>query len=401
MPASETRVLIIAGYFDWFSGYQETALARSFSKYAQTEVIASDRVSPAFSPTHLLGLGVERNYLPGSRLERDVVVTRFRCAERRSMVWSQEVVRYLSGRSYDLIVQVMPGQILSAAPTFTRATGERIVLYGDNRAMWAELSRTRRALKGAAFAVSKGLLYALVNARASKVFGYTPNTVRRLKPFAPMRDMDIMPLAFSPEQFFPSTQLRTASRERLGVGEGDIAVLAAGKFEQRKRIDWLQTEFEKLADEDDRLRLILVGADSSPFTQRLIEQIQGSRHRGRIIVEPFVDAEALNGIFNAADIAVWPKNPAITIQQAMGTGLAVVLPRNDLVGHLIRPEAGEYFEASDGTSAPPLAQAIARCISQMDLTWSGRLQRVQVNRWLSADNITKSLLASHGYKHVS
>jgi len=60
------RVVIVAGYFDWISGYQETALASAYAEFADVEVVSSDRVSPGFSDEHLERLGVSRRYAPGT-----------------------------------------------------------------------------------------------------------------------------------------------------------------------------------------------------------------------------------------------------------------------------------------------------------------------------------------------
>ncbi|MBM7798544.1 glycosyltransferase involved in cell wall biosynthesis [Microlunatus panaciterrae] len=385
-------MLIIAGYFDWFSGYQETALATAFAKIADTEVVASNRVSPAFNDTHLSKLGMDRDYQIGSREEHGVTVTRFAAREKRSMVWSTEAARYLSDRPYDLVVQVMPGQIFSVAPSLTRNPARRVVLYGDNRAMWGHLSRLQRMLKGTAFAMSKGVVYAFVNARADKTYGYTPNTLNRLRAFRAGSPMEVMPLAYSPERFFFSDDLRQATRARLGFTEDERVILAAGKFEQRKRLDWLISAFEHLAVQNQNLRLILVGADSSTHSKQLEEQIAGSPHSHRVTVMGFVDSQELNAIFNAADLAVWPRNPAITIQQAMGTGLPVVLPENDLVGHLIRPGTGLYYPLTMGHEVRALQRALQEVLMTFDYSGEGRLSRLEVNSWLSADSIAASLV---------
>ena len=123
------RVLLLTGYFDWFSGYQETGLAAWFPRYATTEVIASDRVSPIFSDAHLAELGMPRRYEAGTRVENGVKVTRFSTSEKRSMVWSTEARTYIESQQYDLIVQVMPGQVMPVAGTFARNQAVRAVLY--------------------------------------------------------------------------------------------------------------------------------------------------------------------------------------------------------------------------------------------------------------------------------
>src|SRR5690349_19297406 len=109
------EVLLVVGYFDPFSGYQETALADGLSKVASTEVLTSDRVSPAFSDEHLDRLGVPRRYASGTTMMGVLTITRLPSRELRSMVWSSDARHHISRGDYKLIVQMMPGQLLPAA----------------------------------------------------------------------------------------------------------------------------------------------------------------------------------------------------------------------------------------------------------------------------------------------
>lgn len=393
---NKPRVLLLSGYFDWFSGYQETGLAAWLQRDATTEVIASDRVSPIFSDAHLAKLGMARRYETGTRVENGVQVTRFSTSEKRSMVWSTQARKYIESQEYDLIVQVMPGQLMPVAGTLARNHTVRAVLYGDNSAMWSQLSPAQRLLKGAAFVVSKGVLYTLVNRRADLVYGYTPNTVSRLRFFSGGRTMSVLPLAFDPEKFYFDEGIRESRREALGYTETDTVVVAAGKFEQRKRLDLLVNAFSRLASTRAGLKLILVGADDAPCSREVRAQIKADPALNDLVtVMGFVDASELNAIFNAADIGVWPSMPAITIQQAMGTGLKVILPENDWVGHLILPGSGAYFKPSDVGDSQRIEIAIA---TQLGDSWSAadRKQRADTNAWLGADRITISLLQAAG-----
>jgi hypothetical protein len=90
--------------------------------------------------------------------------------------------------------------------------------------------------------------------------------------------------------------------------------------------------------------------------------------------------------------------PAITIQQAMGTGLKVVLPKNDLVGHLLRPDSGEYFVPCDDDDWQSVEQSVRDVVRVSPLLDLGARQQVCVaNAWLSADSIAGSLLAAAGW----
>jgi hypothetical protein len=396
VATGKPRVLLLTGYFDWFSGYQETALAAWFPRYADTEVIASDRVSPMFSDAHLAGLGISRRYQPGSKTEHGVRMTRFTSYEKRAMVWSGQVRKYIEGQDYDLIVQVMPGQLMPLAGTLAQNRSVRVALYGDNSAMWSHLSHAQRLLKGAAFGLSKGAMYSLVNKKADLVCGYTPNTVERLAPYGGGKRIALLALPFDPDRFFFDDQSRSAQRASMGYVDTDTVILAAGKFSPRKRLDLLVEAFQRMAKKNPDLKLLLVGFDDSEHSRKLQAHI--GTYPGlaeKVKVFGFVDNDILNAMFNAADIGVWPRLPAITIQQAMGTGLSVVLPRNDLVGHLIRNGSGCYFHESDGHASAQLQEAIESQLAT-DFSGVGRKVRTEQNAWLGADELVKSLLSRAG-----
>jgi len=393
---NKPRVLLLSGYFDWFSGYQETGLAAWFPRYATTEVIASDRVSPIFSDANLARLGMARRYETGTRVENGVKVTRFSTVEKRAMVWSTEARRYIESQKYDLIVQLMPGQVMPFAGTIARNHAVRAVLYGDNSAMWSHLSPAQRLLKGMAFAASKGALYAVVNRRADLVYGFTPNTLSRLEFFSGGKRMSLLPLAFDPEKFYFDEGIRETHRQAMGYTEADTVVVAAGKLQHKKRLDLLVDAFSRLTSTRAGLKLLVVGADDSPYSQEFKAQIDAYPALSKLVtVMGFVDTIQLNAIFNAADIGVWPSMPAITIQQAMGTGLKVILPENSWVSHVILPGSGIYFNTFDESDSLGIEMAIA---SQLGggRGVTDRRQRADTNAWLGADRITISLLQAAG-----
>ena len=392
IAASRPRVLMVAGYFDWFSGYQETALASALAPLAEVHVMASDRVSPAFSDAHLERLGLSRRYPAGSGTERGIKVSRLPSVELRSMVWSPRAIRQVREEKCDLIVQVMPGQVLSSAPAFTHNPARRAVLYGDNQAMWSHLNRVQRLAKGTAFAVSKGLLYAAVNRRADAVFGYTPDTQKRLRVFSAGRDIRLMPLCYAPADFYPDESARATGRADLGYGSNDLVILSAGKFDPHKRLEWLLAAFDRAARDDPRVHLLMVGDDQSAYSRslRLVSRSLSAAERVRI--EPFARTDQLNRLFNAADLGVWPRNPAITIQQAMATGLTVVLPRNDMITHLIRPGAGKTFDLKSGCEVERMTAALQSAIDDSSFGFHDRQLRAGINSWFSSDTVAHELL---------
>jgi glycosyltransferase involved in cell wall biosynthesis len=244
------------------------------------------------------------------------------------------------------------------------------------------------------FAATKGALYTAVNASARASYGYTPDTLRRLRPFRAGRPSTVMPLAFSPERFHVDAEARRRFRAGLGMADDQILLVAAGKFEPQKRLEWLIGAFDAIAAEQRDVQLLLIGADSSPYSRGIARTLDASPHRDRLHVRAFADSAGLNAAFNGADLGVWPRNPAITIQQSMGTGLSVLLPQNDLVGHLIKPGSGHYFDLDDAHGEECLTAGLAQALRHTTFSAAARRDRATTNAWLAADNVARDLLTT-------
>ena len=98
-------------------------------------------------------------------------------------------------------------------------------------------------------------------------------------------------------------------------------------------------------------------------------------------------------LFSACDLGFWPQ-AAITIQQAMGTGLPVVLRNRPSVGHLVASGRNGWYVQPHET----LAQAMATAIEHLRIPTSGerlsqRRARADFNlSCLSYDEIALEML---------
>lgn len=388
------KVGIVIGYFDWFSGYQETALATGLARYADVEVIAGNRVSPIFSDMHLQELGHDRAYAPVDREpQHGVLVTRLPVREIRSMVWSTKVGATMKAREFDLVIQVMPGQGLSIAPSIYRGAEKRIALYGDNSAMWSALPSWQQRLKWLVFFLTKGRAYSYVNRRSSAIYAYTPETIRRLSAFQKDAEIHVMALTFREEEFSWNEASRSEWRSKMRVADSEILIVTAGKQQPYKRLEDLLTAVAVLSERHANLRLALAGSDESPYSRTLRRQAEeDSRLHDRVSFLPFLRRAQLNAFFNAGDVGAWPHLPAISIQQALGTGLYTVLPANAAVEHLLVDESvGQYFPPG---TVNGLIEGLEQALT-VDRSSGGRHGRAERNTWLSADKLAKLLLERH------
>jgi glycosyltransferase involved in cell wall biosynthesis len=307
------------------------------------------------------------------------------------MLWSNKIKRYIERQKYDLMIQFAPGLIMPVAGSLAKNRMKRTVLYGDNRAMWSQLAISARFFKWVAFSALKGPVYMYVNHRADRIFGYTPNTQTRLRAFSARKKMELLPLSFDPDVFTYDEELRAATRVELGYQSSDVVVVAPGKFARRKRLDLLIQAITDLSPRHPNLRLLLVGADNSECSVEIRRSIAIGQRSKFIRLHDFVDSGRLNALMNASDIGIWPTMPAITIQQGLGTGLYTLLPRNDLVGHLLKSGTGAYFDVDHTEMQSVLARAIEDA-ANINFDSNARQLRSTVNAWLGADHSARRLL---------
>ena len=353
---------MLCGYFDLFSGYNEISLAKSLATITDLTVVSSDRVSPIFSDESLEALGQQRRYPAGRQKTDGFEIVRYKSAELGSVLWSVPMARSIKSLgAFDLVIQMSPGQMFPVAGS-RLDTRARIVVFPDNSAMWAHLSKLQRTLKRIAFSVSKGIAYHYMTSRATSLFGYTPNTLKRIAPFSSGRSLELVPLSYDPAEYFLSDELRTAARLEMAISSDQFLIFAPGKLAEQKGLETLIRSFEVLGNSFPDSRLVITGADERSYSRHFAKNVVAlSKRSGDIRLEPFVSTQRMNALMNAADIAVWPSTPAITMQQAMGTGLWVVLPQSDIVSHLLDPSTGAYFDSNvEGALTETLREALAR-----------------------------------------
>ena len=386
------KVCIVVGYFDSFSGYQEVALAQALAVKHDVIVISGNIVSPIFTDEHLLRIGHQRTYDPGVTNVNGIKVLRLRSFELRSMVLARKVSRAVIEEAPELVIQIMPGQLLPALATSATKGRFSVVLFGDNRAMWDSLGTMRRLVKWIVFEASKGFLYRYSVRHADKVFGYTPNTISRLRPFVGSKPHAVLPLSFNEETFYLNERARNDFRAKWGIGHDERVIVLAGKYKREKRFEEVIAGFADARNVGAPLKLVVVGSTEAALSGALDGLGDLRRH---VIVIPFASQREMNEVFNGGDVGIWPAMPAVTIQQAMGTGLYVVIPDNDLVSHLVKAgttgKCVEGLEKFAPSEISQLLQKTALC-SSLPFDRGGREERVNLNSWLRSDRVAGSLV---------
>ena len=116
-------------------------------------------------------------------------------------------------------------------------------------------------------------------------------------------------------------------RHTHNISLNSTLIVHAGRLEPRKKTEDLLAAFAFMFTEGDKIekQLILVG-DGDPNYIQMLKALAASLNISDstkfLAMQPH---DALPALFNAADIGVWPGDAAITLIEAMGCGLPIVL----------------------------------------------------------------------------
>jgi len=188
----------------------------------------------------------------------------------------------------------------------------------------------------------------------------------------PGSSINIIPLGADNNLFVPNQKNRRLIRDNFGILDDEVLLIFAGRITPGKDIDILIKSMKLIIhDHSKKIKLMIIGNGPQKYLKYLREYISLKNIDNNIIFVSTVDRIELPKYYNAADIAVWPGNPAISLIEAMSTALPIIIckypeKREDAFDtcHLLEYENGLSFYRGDYVA---LANCIIKLICDKDL----------------------------------
>ncbi len=157
-------------------------------------------------------------------------------------------------------------------------------------------------------------------------------------------EIELLPLGVDSTQFNPDKDQRCRIRDRLGIKEDETLLIHSGNFEPTKDIDVLIKSFAKIKERYDNVKLLLLGKGDDSYMRKVRKWINEKKVEDSIIFHDFVDHSELPSFYNAADVGVYPGKLGITIIEAVGTGLPVIVSDSKATNYIISNDNGFSIE---------------------------------------------------------
>jgi glycosyltransferase involved in cell wall biosynthesis len=200
-------------------------------------------------------------------------------------------------------------------------------------------------------------------------------------------------LGFDPYLFFFDAEARQAWRISHNVNDRELLLVTCTRAVPRKRLEEVIDSVSAIRADGITVRYVLAGLLDDAYGRRLLRYAEEQPDPKAFVLLSVLQQEEMRRVFSASDLGFWPQ-AAITIQQAMGTGLPVVLRQRPTVSHLLQPGKNGWYVGKRETIAQALAGAIGRLAAVVPSErLSRRRQIADLNRsYLCYDVIAQEML---------
>lgn len=401
IPSSK-KIAIISGHFMPEIGYQETYLARAYSRLGYSvRVFTSTAISPTgkkiISKNYSPGIEKEPKY--GYEIERLPATINL-----NSKIISNGLAAKVRAYSPDYIIiialaKLFPFKVLSTE--FPSA--KKIAVFGDADEYTDRTTQAKRVKAIFHGLVSKNIkkrLYSRAVKECDRIILNLRETDTFFKSF--LNDNDLkqfenkkknLTLGFDPDNFYFNSEERNEIRQQLNIPQDECVVITSTRVNRQKRLEEIINAISRIKEEGVRVHYIIIGFLGDEYENELKSYINHQKHPEIFHCLGFQSHETIRKFYAASDIGLWLK-AAISIQEAMGTGLSIVLENTQVVSHLLNAGInGWYFEKNQLNGI--LSKAISQVSSQKpDEKLSNRQRIVKLNsEKFSYPTIAKEIIA--------
>lgn len=349
------RVGIITAHYMPEVGYQEVHLPKAFARNGHTVKVFTSDAS--------VNLGGEMNKLKyKSGLFKDekygFEILRLSAISYKSKAYSFGLRKAVEKFKPDVLVILGVAKIFPL-PLLNAGFGKKVKMvsvYGDAKE-YLDRNTFKQKFKTSLFELGYRLikepLYRKAVRYGERLVMNIPETNDFFLGFLKGNDKKVyeqkrlmLTLGFNPDEYFYNEADRFKKRKELGIADDEVVLMTSTRVNKRKNLEGNIELVSRLRKEGKKLKYIIIGFLGDAYEKELKEFIQSQPEPEAFICFPFLNAEEIRKMYCAADVGIWIK-AAISIQEAMGTGLPIILENKPSVNHLLKDGVNGWFYKKD------------------------------------------------------
>ncbi|MDX2173150.1 MAG: glycosyltransferase family 4 protein [Bacteroidota bacterium] len=398
------RIGVVSAHYMPEIGYQEVHLAKAYARLGHTVKV--------FTSTASVNLGgdiANLNYKKGVSIDTkyNYEIERLPSLSFKSKALPFGLKRSVAAFKPDVLVILGVAKIFPAALLSKHFFGNvKIVsVYGDakeylDRGTFQQKIKT--AIHEFGYSTIKYPLYRKAIKYGDKLILNIPETNQLFLDFLKGKDKVnfeskkvMLNLGYDPDEYYFKNEDRISVRKELNIKDDEIVIITSTRVNKRKNLEQIIQLVSKLNVLGKKVTYIIVGFLGDEYEQELKLFINKQPFPNAFKCFPFLNAKEIRKLYCAADAGMWLK-VAISIQEAMGTGLPVILENKSSVNHLIEDGKNGWFFTKDTFN-----DIIEKVVNLLSENNTNREQLTTNNaKMLSYDVIAKKILDSVTDKSV-
>lgn len=373
------KIAIVCGHFLPAMGYLEVHLANAFHQINHEVEVFTTKVVPKYVKD-VAQIGDDTPYKI-NRLE-----TNFSLGQ---MVKSNDLGRAVENFEPELVICIGVGKLFPK-PIYKikNRRFKLITLLGDNEETYTSKGTIKKLKDAVVQQVFKKDVYVNAIKNSDLLLPYTPSTNEVIMQFLNAAQAKLLAdkskqisLGFDETQFYYDAIERNDQRKQLGISSDGILLATATRVVPEKKLEAVIDLVEKVNNKGIALNYIIVGFQDDDYGRQLKAYIAEKACATQIYCKPFSDVSQIRKYYNAADIAIFNR-AAISIFEALATGLYLLLPKQKNISHILNESNGSYFNELNETT---ILEAIKNGKEQ-------RQSRVEMAQQFSYRNLANQII---------
>lgn len=320
------KILMICDFFHENQQYQENLLAKYYLKQGHhVTIVAStfESIFDYYSGNYNRGSKFRVYHNKGYKIIRQPYSINLFNKLRKL-----KNLRKLIGEESPDLIYVHSAPLNLIDPVSYKMKNQNCKIIFDSHADYSNSAKNWVSLK-----ILHSLIYRTIMKlyfkKLDNIFYITPNAGTFLNNVygIPYSYMSFLPLGADTDYIneINARETNISIRNRLRINRNDFVIFAGGKLTKEKRIELVIKAFFLI--ESQTAHLIIVGdTKDEVYKKGILELIN---FHPRIYFMGWVDGEKVYDYMSACDVAVFPASQSVLWQQAIGTGLPLIVGQSE------------------------------------------------------------------------
>lgn len=375
------RIAIVCGHFIPNMGYIEVHLANALHQLGHDISVFTTAKIPKYVDA-IAAIKDKNTAYKIERFQPDFTLGQ--------MVKSKKLLPKVNEFNPELVICIGVGKLFPQAIYEQKNPTYKIVtLLGDNEETYAKTYGFKKLKNKLIQIILKKKVYELAIEKSTVLFPYTPSTNQIIAQFINpklvtqlhQKSIEIS-LGFDEQLFFFNKEERTSKRKELNLLDDELLIITATRVVPEKNLEKIIDIIDECNQKSIFITYLIIGFQEDDYGKHLKGYIHQKTYASKIITMPFMKADEIRKYYNAADVAIFTR-AAISIFEALATGLYLFLPHQNNVKHILNNENGNYFNELTTEDIYKIKTSITK----------NREERITLAKKFNYQNLAKKILS--------